>query len=133
MPEEQRYTVLFSIPFHAEMTEPTKRLLEVELNLTMNWEPKVTSAVQAPGFARLDFASGLYLLPAGGDDAWVLECRTFQQPPSEVVHRWRATAGDVAHSIDPAVPVMAARAPKPVSAARPHRRGRLGRRRTHDR
>lgn len=93
------HTVLFSVPFRAEMTPHVKRLLEAELNLTMHWERKVASALQAPGVARLDSGSGLYLLPGETDEDWILECRTFGRPPAQAAHRWRVDVDDVVSRI----------------------------------
>jgi len=107
-PEKLRYTVLFSIPFQAVMTGRACGLLSSQLNMTLDFERKPASALQGPGFARLDFSSGLLLLPAGAEDEWVVECRSSHPPADEVVHRWHVESASVLRLVDPSVPMPAA-------------------------
>ena len=100
-------TILFSIPFHAKMTARVQGLLRSRLHMTLDFDRKPASALQGPGFLRLDFFSGLLLLPAGADDEWVVECRSWQPPGPEVIHRWEVDTASVLHLIDGSVPVPA--------------------------
>jgi hypothetical protein len=104
-PKERHYTVLFSIAFRAEMTARVSGLLRSLLHMTLSFERKPVSAMQGPGFARLDFYSGLLLLPAGADDEWVIECRSSHPPGPAVVHRWEVDTASVLRLIDGSVPV----------------------------
>jgi len=100
-------TVLFSITFHAAMTARERELLRSQLNMTLHFDRKAASALQGPGFARLDFFSGLLLLAAGAEDEWVVECRSSHRPASEVVHRWQVETASVLQLVDRSVPMPA--------------------------
>ena len=102
------YAVLFAIPFQAVMTERVRELLRSQLGMTLHFDRKPASALQGPGFVRLDFSSGLLLLPAGADDEWVVECRSSDPPAVDVVHGWEVDAAAVLQLIDRSVPMPAA-------------------------
>jgi hypothetical protein len=104
-PAERHYTVLFSIPFKAEMTARVRGLLSSLLHMTLSFDRKAVSAQQGPGFVRLDFSSGLLLLPVGADDEWVVECRSSHPPGSAVIHRWEVDTASVLQLIDGSVPI----------------------------
>jgi hypothetical protein len=104
-PQERHYTVLFSIAFRAEMTARVRGLLRSLLHMALSFDRKAVSAVQGPGFVRLDFFSGLLLLPAGADDEWVVECRSWHPPGSAVIHRWEVDTASVLRLIDGSVPI----------------------------
>jgi hypothetical protein len=112
-PAERHYTVLFSIAFKAEMTARVRELLSSLLHMTLGFDRKAISAKQGPGFVRLDFSSGLLLLPAGGEDEWVVECRSSQPPGSAVVHQWEVDTALVLRLIDASVSIP------PVAGRRP--------------
>ena len=102
-PADKSYTLLFSTPFRSEMTERACRLLRSLLHMTLTFEHKRTSALQGPGFVRLDLSSGLLLLPAGADDEWVVECRSWHPPGPAVIHRWEVETAWVLSLIDSSV------------------------------
>jgi hypothetical protein len=104
-PTERHYTVLFSIPFKAEMTARVRGLLSSLLHMTLGFDRKPVSAQQGPGFARLNFSSGLLLLPGAADDEWVVECRSSHPPGSAVIHRWEVDTASVLRLIDGSVPI----------------------------
>ena len=111
-PAQRHYTVLFSIPFKAEMTARVQGLLRSLLHMTLSFDRKPVSAQQGPGFVRLDFSSGLLLLPAGADDEWVVECRSSRPPGSAVIHRWEVDTASVLRLIDGSVPIPAVGGPQ---------------------
>jgi hypothetical protein len=104
-PQDRHYTVLFSIAFRAEMTARVSGLLRSLLHMTLSFDRKPVSAQQGPGFARLDFFSGLLLMPAGADNEWVVECRSSHPPGSAVIHRWEVDTASVLRFIDGSVPI----------------------------
>jgi hypothetical protein len=104
-PAGRHYTVLFSIPFTAEMTARVRGLLSSLLHMTLSFDRKAVSAQQGPGFVRLDFSAGLLLLPAGADDAWMVECRSSHPHGSAVIHRWEVNTASVLQLIDRSVPI----------------------------
>jgi hypothetical protein len=110
---EQRYRLLFAIPFHAAMTPRETRALRSGLDLFLSFQERDAAwGRQANGFARLDFSSGLLLVPGGADGAWVLECRSYGAPSAAVVHGWEVDAASVLRDIDPTVATPA----RPVPA-----------------
>ena len=104
-PKERHYTVLFAIAFRGEMPARMRGLLRSLLHMTLTFDRKPASALQGPGFVRLDFSSGLLLLPAGADDEWVVECRSSHAPASVVIHRWEVDTASVLRLIDGSVQV----------------------------
>lgn len=100
-----RYTVLFRIPFRAQMTPRVTTLLSRELDMFLTFDVKAPSANQGAGVARLDHFTGLYLFPGDADDEWLLECRTYGSPSVEVAHCFHVNAARVARLIDPSVEI----------------------------
>jgi hypothetical protein len=97
------YTVLFSFPFRTEMTARVRGVLRSLLHMTLSFDRNAVSAQQGPGFARLDFSSGLLLLPGGADDEWTVECRSSHPPGSAVVHQWEVDTASVLQLVDGSV------------------------------
>jgi hypothetical protein len=109
---EPRYRLLFAIPFRAAMTPRETRALRSGLDLFLSFQDRDAAwGRQANGFARLDFSSGLLLVPGGGEDEWVLECRSYGAPSAAIVHRWQVEAASVLRDIDPAVTMPAPQVP----------------------
>ena len=102
-----RYTVLFRIPFSADMTPRVTTLLSRELNMFLTFDVKAPfpSANQGAGVARLDHFTGLYLFAGKAEDEWILECRTYGSPSAEVAHSFHVNAARVARLIDPSVEI----------------------------
>jgi hypothetical protein len=110
---QRRYELLFAIRFRAAMTPRETRALRSGLDLFLSFQERDAPwGRQANGFARLDFSSGLLLVPGGEDDAWVLECRSYGAPSPAIVHGWEVDAASVLREIDPAVMIPA----RPVPA-----------------
>lgn len=102
-----RYTVLFRIPFHSQMTPRVTALLSRELDMFLTFDVKAPfpSANQGAGVSRLDHFTGLYLFKNGADDEWLLECRTYGSPTAEVAHAFHVNAARVARLIDASVEI----------------------------
>lgn len=106
-PPPPRYTVLFRIPFHSQMTPRVTSLLSRELDMFLTFDVKAPfpSANQGAGVSRLDHFTGLYLFPGNADDEWLLECRTYGSPSADVAHGFHVNAARVARLIDPSVEI----------------------------
>jgi hypothetical protein len=105
------------------------------LNLDTHLHPKLHDSPSRPGLARLDFESGLFLLRDDEDDIWVLEGRTWGDPPPQSVLEWHLRAIAAARQRDPTVTYPARAATRscdgtvrPVGRAANKPLARLGRR-----
>jgi hypothetical protein len=67
------------------------------LNLDTHLHPKLHNSPARPGVMRLDFDSGLFLLRGPENGSWLLEGRTWGDPPRELVHEWHLRAAAAAH------------------------------------
>jgi hypothetical protein len=94
---------LFQVPFQSAMGYVEVERLSRTLSMTMCMHPRLHNSPAALGVVSLDGRSGLFL--ARGKDAgeWVLECRTWGEPPTELVRHWHVLAAEAAHELDPAV------------------------------
>jgi hypothetical protein len=95
--------LLFSVSFTTRMTDEDIVRLTRTLNLDTHFHPKLRDSPSRPGLARLDFDSGLFLLRGGEDDRWVLEGRTWGDPPPQSVLEWHLRAITAARQLDPTV------------------------------
>lgn len=77
--------------------------LAKNLGLTTCMHPKMRPSPTSPGVARLDFYSGLFLLRGATDLDWLLEARTWGDPPASLVHDWHIRAAFAACQVDPTV------------------------------
>jgi hypothetical protein len=73
------------------------------LSMTMCMHPKLHNSPAALGVVSLDSRSGLFLARGEDEGEWVLECRTWGDPPTELVRHWHVLAAEAAHELDPAV------------------------------
>lgn len=130
--------ILFLVRFATTMSDEDIARLTRTLNLDTHLHPKLHNSPSSPGVARLDFDSGLFLLRNDEDEKWLLEGRTWGDPPSHIIHEWHLRAIAAARQLDPTVtfPPRAA-TPSPNSTTRPLGRAankplaRLGRRLLH--
>lgn len=95
---------LFSVPFHARLSDDDLHRLAAELGLDLDIHSSLPPGTVSPGFRRLDFGSGLFLLRHDEADEWRLEARTWGDPAPESVHAWQLWASAAARIFDPAVP-----------------------------
>jgi hypothetical protein len=73
------------------------------LDLVTHLHPKLHDSPASPGVARLDFDSGLFLERGESDVGWVLEGRTWGDPPTAMIRQWQLNATAAAHRLDPTV------------------------------
>ena len=130
-----RQVTLFSVPFKSPMDDADLARLRRVLDLVTYMSPKPGVSGASPGVAQLDFWSGLFLEPGAGADEWVLEGRTWGDPPDSVIHEWHVRAALAARELDPTVQIppwrsdaVAEHAMIPVGRAANKRLARLGRR-----
>lgn len=95
-----RYRTLFSIDFHADMTDAALARLAGRLGMATHTHPKLYASPVPPAVGRLDFYSGLFLVPGDGEDAWRLEARTWGRPSDTAVRRWQLSALGAVHELD---------------------------------
>jgi hypothetical protein len=100
-----RRRTLFSTPFTSSMTDADIARLQRELDLVTYLSPKPGVGGASPGVVPLDFWSGLFLEHGPGDGEWVLEARTWGDPPAPLVHEWHVRAALAARQLDPTVPI----------------------------
>lgn len=100
-----RRRTLFSIPFKSPMTDADLARLRSELDLVTYITPKPGVSGASLGVVPLDFWSGLFLERGRGEGEWVLEARTWGQPPDAVVHGWHVRAALAARELDGSVEV----------------------------
>lgn len=92
---------LFSVEFASEMTAHDAALLERVLHLSSTMAPALRPSPARPGFARLDFESGLYLERGEEEGRWRLRARTWGRPAPSWVAAWRRIALRAARELDP--------------------------------
>ncbi len=85
------------------MTDADIARLARMLNLDTHLHPKLRDSPSRPGLARLDFDSGLFLLRDDEADKWVLEGRTWGDPPPQSVLEWHVRTVAAARQLDPTV------------------------------
>jgi hypothetical protein len=87
------------------MTDEDLALLHRELDLAtyLTRKPGVSGA--SLGLVPLDSWSGLFLERGAEENQWVLEGRTWDQPPDSLVHEWHVRAALAAQELDPTVSV----------------------------
>lgn len=90
-------------PFTSHMSDADLARLARNLDLATGMHPKLPNSPTSPGVARLDFWSGLFLLRGATEGNWVLECRTWGDPPPSLVHDWHVRAAFAARQLDPTV------------------------------
>jgi hypothetical protein len=96
---------LFSIPFRSSMSDADAARLHSELDLVTYLTPKPGVSGASLGVVPLDFWSGLFLEPGANDGEWVLEARTWGNPPESLVHEWQVRVALAARELDPAVQI----------------------------
>ncbi len=110
-PVRQSGEVLFEVPFASIMSDEDLALLAGRLALSTRVQPTIRPGRDAarrhgtPGFARLDHYSGLFLKRGMAEGNWLLQARTWGQPPALSVHEWLVLAAGAARELDPAVSV----------------------------
>jgi hypothetical protein len=70
------------------MTGADLACLQRELDLVTYLSPKPGVSGTSPGVVPLDFWSGLFLERGASEWQWVLEARTWGDPPGPLVHEW---------------------------------------------
>lgn len=96
---------LFSVPLRTRMTDADLARLHHSLDLAIYITPKPGVSGAEPGVVPLDFWSGLFLERGASEDEWILEGRTWGNPPDGVVHQWHVGAALVARELDPTVEI----------------------------
>jgi hypothetical protein len=110
-PVRQSGEVLFEVPFASVMSDDDLALLAGRLALSTHVQSTIRPGRDAsrrhetPGFARLDHYSGLFLQRGVAEGNWMLQARTWGQPPALSVHEWHVLAAGAARELDPAVSV----------------------------
>jgi hypothetical protein len=94
-------TVLFEIDFTSAMTGSDLELLRRQLDMTTQVEHKLPAYPNTPAVARLDHSSGLFLERADGESQWLLQARTWGNPPAPTIHEWRVRTAQVVRQLDP--------------------------------
>lgn len=105
---------LFTIPFKSSMTDADVARLHTALDLVTYISPKPGVSGASAGVVPLDFWSGLFLGRGNGENEWLLEARTWGNPPESIVHEWHVRAALAARELDPTVQVPR---PERVAAA----------------
>ena len=94
---------LFGVTFMSAMTEGDLLLLARGLDLSTGVRSAGHPREDDLGFARLDYASGLFLKRTAVEGQWTLEAHTWAHPAAHTVHGWHVRAAGAAHQLDPAV------------------------------
>jgi hypothetical protein len=114
-PPNSRYgrprVTLFSVPFKSRMTDEDIERLRRSLDLVTYVTDTSGVSGASPGVVP-DSWSGLFLERGAGQDEWVLEGRTWDDPPESAVYEWHVRAALAAKELDPTVQ-MPARRPGP--------------------
>ena len=97
---------LFAIAFRGAMDDQQVERLARRLSMTTHLHPKLVGAPAAAASAILDAHSLLLLRGGEREDVWVLEGRTWGEPPAQSVARWQALAHEAARALDPRLPRM---------------------------
>lgn len=109
-PRERGGTVLFEVAFSSVMGDRDLAVLARLLDISTHAQAKMRPDPTAPGVARLDDFSALFLEREPEPDRWVLRARTWGRPAPQAVHRWQIVAALAAHRLDPRVRMPAPRA-----------------------
>jgi len=104
--------VLFRVPFTSAMDDADAVALARMLDLVTHLHPKLYPSPTSPGVVRLDFDSGLFVERGETDGSWVLEGRTWGDPPTAMVRQWYLRATAAGHHFDPLVT-----SPEPVAVS----------------
>jgi hypothetical protein len=96
-------TRLFGVTFTTAMGDRDLALLAGALDLSTGVRSSANPREGDLGFARLDYASGLFLKRTAVQGQWILEARTWGHPTAHTVHGWHVRAAGAAHQLDPAV------------------------------
>ena len=94
---------LFEVPFATAMSNLDLALLARTLDMSTRVHPVTLPRHEAPGLARLDHFSGLFLKRGTVEGEWSLEARTWGHPTAQSVREWHVMATDAAHQLDPKV------------------------------
>ena len=79
--------------------------LRASLDLVTHLSPKAGTFGISLGLVPLDSWSGLFLERGAGEDEWLLEACTWENPPESVIHEWHMRAALAARELDPTVPL----------------------------
>jgi hypothetical protein len=110
---------LFSIRFKSSMSDTDVARLQRELDLVTYLTPKPGVSGASPGVVRLDDWSGLFLERGYNHGEWILEGRTWDDPPRPAAHDWHLRAALAARALDPTVQI-----PPPLEHSRHDARAR---------
>lgn len=99
---------LFRVPFRSAMRDEDANLLRRALDMAVHLHPKHPAVVPPLGSVPLSLDTGLYLVRGEGEAEWALECRSWGDPPAEVVRLWLGQAILGARRLDRGVPFPAA-------------------------
>jgi hypothetical protein len=126
-PHDRGGRVAFEVAFTSPMRDGDLSVLAHHLDLWRHLEPKLHHSPAGPGVARLDDFTGLFLERGDGPDRWMLQARTWGDPPPRLVHEWLVLAAQAARRLDPSVPLPERLSAAPAPAAQPSRRLRPSR------
>jgi hypothetical protein len=104
-PDRHAAEILFEVSFASAMDERDLAVLARGLDLFTHPRSKATPHGEELGFARLDYASGVFLNRGATDGQWSLQARTWGRPAAETVHGWYVLTTGVARQLDPTVSV----------------------------
>jgi hypothetical protein len=116
---------MFRIPFRSQLSDFDLKHLESDLGMITDIHPKLHNSPVSPGVVRLDFQSGMFLVPGELQNEWVIEGRTWGDPPQSVIDGWRVHALLAAHHVDPTVTLPPHPHAPPDSPLRPAKRRRF--------
>lgn len=98
---EQGGRRLFAVGFRAAIDDRQIERLARRLAMMTHLHPKLSGAPASTASAILDRHSLLLLQRGEREGVWVLEGRTWGDPPQRAVRRWQAAAGEAAALLDP--------------------------------
>jgi hypothetical protein len=104
-PDRQAAETLFEVSFATAMDDHDLAVLARGLDLYTNPRTKASPHDEDLGFARLDYASGVFLRRSTIEGEWILQARTWGHPAATTVHGWHVLATEVARQLDPTVSV----------------------------
>lgn len=107
--------MLFQVQFTSAMGDADAERLAHGLQMSLSMRPKLHDSPAPRGVLRLGPESALVLIAGDDRGRWVLEGRTWGDPPVPLVHRWHVLAAEAARRLDPSVP-LPARPARPVAA-----------------
>jgi hypothetical protein len=94
---------LFRVPFRSAMHDEDANPLRKALDMAVHLHPKHPAVVPPLGSVPLSLDTGLYLVHGEGEAEWALECRSWGDPPAEVVRLWLGQAILAARRLDRSV------------------------------